>query len=90
MTDNLAWATEVARQLTGPAMHNEMHELGSSKLPILADGKYYRICSENECQKALMLEAQQHGSIVAYKGDVTAIMPELLNGWEQVRGGIKS
>jgi len=51
---------------------------------------YFRVCSQRECQKALMLEAQQHGSILVTKGEVICIMPKLEAGWTRVCGGIKS
>lgn len=48
---------------------------------------YFRVCQKQERVSDLLSEASAHGSILAFKGDVTCIMPELIDGWTKVSGG---
>lgn len=51
-------------------------------LPMHCDG-YMRICSRSEKLSDVLKEAKAHGSILAYKGEVTAILPSLPEGWTE-------
>lgn len=44
---------------------------------------YFRVVSRSECVKAAADEARNNGSILAFKGEVTCIMPKLIPGWTE-------
>lgn len=44
---------------------------------------YFRVVDRKECVDAANKEAHEHGSILAYKGEVTVIMPKLISGWTE-------
>lgn len=50
---------------------------------------YFRVCQRNEHVANLIAEASEHGSVLAFKGAVTCIMPTLLDGWTRHGGIVK-
>ena len=42
---------------------------------------YFRVCNEKENVADLLAEAKEHGSVLAFKGEVTCVMPTLAEGW---------
>ena len=42
---------------------------------------YFRVCNEKENVANLLVEAKEHGSVLAFKGNVACIMPKLAEGW---------
>ena len=60
-------------------INKDMAELNNKPMAV----EYFRVCQRGECVKAVMEEAEQHGSIVCFKGEGTVIMPRLALGWTQ-------
>lgn len=54
---------------------------------VIVNDEYHRVCQPSERVADLLREAQQHGGIVAMKGEIICIMPRLIAGWTQVHGG---
>lgn len=50
---------------------------------------YFRQCQRNERLADLIAEANEHGSVLAFKGEVTCIMPSLVKGWTRHGGMVK-
>ena len=51
---------------------------------------YTRHLKESELLADAIKEAQEHGSIVAKKGEVFCITPTLIDGWTKINAGWKS
>ena len=50
---------------------------------------YFRPCKLNERLKDAVIEAKEHGSILAVRGSLFCIMPTLIAGWVKVNAGWK-
>lgn len=58
----------------------DLAEFNANPLNIDTVG-YFRVVSRSECLKAAADEARDNGSILAFNGEVTCIMPKLIPGW---------
>lgn len=63
-------------------INGDLNELKNTRLNVDAVG-YFRVVSRGECAKAAADEARNNGSILAFKGEVTCIMPKLIPGWTE-------
>jgi hypothetical protein len=42
---------------------------------------YFRVCDDKENVADILAEAKEHGSVLAFKGQIACIMPALAEGW---------